>query len=89
MYEIIFTEKASNFAKKLPKANKRKLKEILEKLKENPFSYPYRKIKGESNLYRIRIGTYRILYEVNEKEKKVTVLKIEKRSKAYRNLLLS
>ena len=70
MYEIIFTEKASNFAEKLPKANKRKLKEILEKLKENPFSYPYRKIKGESNLYRIRIGTYRILYEVDEKEKK-------------------
>ncbi len=86
MYDVVFTEKASNFSRKLQKAHRKRLKEAIERLMENPFSYPYRKVKGETNLYRIRIGPYRILYEVNESEKRIIVLKIEKRSKVYRNL---
>ena len=52
-------------------------------LKENPYSYPYKKIKGETNLYRIRIGEYRISYEVYENENIIIILKIGKRDKFY------
>ncbi len=42
------------------KATKR-IKDTLGNLKENPFSYPYKKIKGKTNVYRIRVGKYRVL----------------------------
>ncbi|MGD2248840.1 MAG: hypothetical protein PVF58_10585 [Candidatus Methanofastidiosia archaeon] len=35
-------------------------------MKENPFSYPYRKIRGKTSMYRIRFGKYRVLYKVDK-----------------------
>jgi len=82
MYEIVFSRKASRFVKTLHKSYKEKIKDILENLKEDPFSYPYKKIKGKTNMYRIRVGKYRVLYKVDEK-KRITVLKIDKRSRVH------
>ncbi|RLG55949.1 MAG: hypothetical protein DRN95_07325 [Candidatus Hydrothermarchaeota archaeon] len=53
-------------------------------LRENPFSYPYKKIKGEENTYRIRIGKFRILYEVDEKNNLIIIFKAERRERAYK-----
>ena len=83
MYEIRFHRKAAEFIRSLSKSQRNKVKTVLQAMKSNPFSYPYRKIRGEINLYRIRFGTYRMLYEISEKQKKIVVLKFEKRSKAY------
>ena len=41
------------------------------------------KIKG-SNFLRLRVGDYRIFFDVDKKEKKVYILSIKHRSKAYR-----
>lgn len=54
----------------------------MEAMKDNHFSQPYRKIRGEANLYRIRLGRFRVLYEIDHQKKRVVVLKIDKRSKA-------
>jgi len=83
MYEMVFTRKSSDFIISLQKGYKEKLKYVLGKLKEDPFSHPYRKIRGETNLYRIRLGKYRLLYEVDEDKERVVILKIDKRSKVY------
>ena len=53
-------------------------------MKENPFSQPYRKIRGETDLYRIRLGRFRVLYEINDLAKRVTVLKIDSRNRVYK-----
>ncbi|NJE26323.1 type II toxin-antitoxin system RelE/ParE family toxin [Thermococcus sp. MV5] len=84
MYEIIFTKKAAKQVQTLEKAHMQKLKEILLSLRENPFSYPYKKIRGEENIYRIRVGKFRILYEVNDKDHLVIIFKIERRERAYK-----
>ena len=83
MYKVILTHKSSSFVKNLPKSNKKKLDIIIDRLKENPYSYPYKKIKGETNLYRIRIGGFRISYEIYENENIINILKIGKRDKFY------
>ncbi|HNU60946.1 MAG TPA: type II toxin-antitoxin system RelE/ParE family toxin [Methanofastidiosum sp.] len=83
MYKVILTHKSSIFVKNLPKFNKKKLDIIIDRLKENPYSYPYKKIKGETNLYRIRIGGFRISYEIYENENIINILKIGKRDKFY------
>jgi mRNA interferase RelE/StbE len=84
MYEILFSRKASRFVKTLEKGYKEKIRDILGNLRENPFSYPHKKIRGETNMYRIRVGKYRILYEVDEKRGVIAVLEIDKRSRVYR-----
>ena len=63
----------------MPKKYKSKLKEVLLLPRENPYAYPYKKIRGETNTYRIRIGKYRILYEVDKKQNHIVILKIDKR----------
>jgi len=83
MYEIVFTKQAAKFIQSLDKGYRNKFREIVESLRINPFSWPYKKIRGEINLYRIRVGTYRILYEINRLEDKITILKIDHRSKVY------
>jgi len=83
MYEIVFTIKASDFVKLLQRSHKEKLKETLIKLKRNPFACPYKKIRGETNVYRIRIGKYRVIYEVDNDRKRIVIVKIDKRSKVY------
>ncbi|MCD6373585.1 MAG: type II toxin-antitoxin system RelE/ParE family toxin [Thermococcus sp.] len=84
MYEVIFTRRAAKQVKALPPAHRRKLKEIILRLSENPFSYPYKKIRGEEHTYRIRVGQFRILYEVDDRELKVIIFKIERRERAYK-----
>jgi len=83
MYEIIFSRHAVKFISALPQNYKNKFKEILEILKENPYAYPYKKIRGETNLYRIRIGKYRIMYEINKKQNQIIILKVDKRERVY------
>ena len=78
------TKKAAKQVGALQPAHKRKLKEIILRLSENPFSYPYRKIRGEEHTYRIRVGPFRILYEVDDKNFRVVIFKIERRERAYR-----
>ncbi len=83
MYEIIFSRQASKFISTLPEGYKNNIKSVFEKLKENPYSYPYKKIKGETNLYRVRVGRYRILYEIDKNSKLIVVIKIDKRERVY------
>ncbi|MEM2177126.1 MAG: hypothetical protein QXN34_07350 [Archaeoglobaceae archaeon] len=47
------------------------------KLSENPFSIPYKKIKGRENTYSILVGKYRIIYTLKREE--IWILKIDKR----------
>lgn len=84
MYNVILSKKASNFIEKLDKSYKNKIKDVFLSLKENPFSYPHRKIKGEIYIYRIRIGKYRILFHINDADNIIIILKIDKRSKIYK-----
>ena len=68
----------------MPENYKNKIKEILTVLKDNPYAYPYKKIRGETNLYRIRIGKYRILYEISKEYNKIVILKVDKRERIYK-----
>ena len=83
MFKIIFSRKASKSITTLPRANRNRLKEIIISLTRSPFVYPYKKIQGEIYIYRIRLGQYRILYEVKTDIKEIVILKIELRKKVY------
>ena len=43
-------------------------------------------MKGYQNLFRIRVGEYRVVYEIDDAARVVTVTRVRLRAKAYRNL---
>jgi mRNA interferase RelE/StbE len=54
-------------------------------LAEKPRPHGVRKIKGEDKAYRIRVGNYRVVYEVYDNDKLVLILQIVRRSEtSYR-----
>ncbi len=55
----------------------------LEELGDDPFPRGAIKLQGREGVYRIRVGDYRVLYEVFRKEGLVLVDKIDHRSGVY------
>lgn len=55
----------------------------LEELEGNPFPSDRVKVKGWEDTYRLRVGDYRVLYEVMTEEGLVLVEKIDHRKKVY------
>lgn len=59
----------------------------IEKLTINPFPESrYKKLQGTSNSYRLRVGNYRILYEVDTRIWLLTIYRIRHRKDSYKNL---
>lgn len=53
-------------------------------LTDNPRPAGVKKLVGSRSDWRIRIGEYRIIYEIDDTAKTVTVLQVEHRRSAYR-----
>lgn len=72
MYKIKLTGEARRELAKLSKTDKLRLGEIIEDLKENPSigKQLSRELTGKLSY---RIGVYRIIYQVNEKDKNITI----------------
>ncbi|MBI2083935.1 MAG: type II toxin-antitoxin system RelE/ParE family toxin [Deltaproteobacteria bacterium] len=87
-YRIEFVKSARQEFDRLPAKVHGKIVEALRFLSENPYSELLRikKMKGVPSLYRIRIGDYRVVYEVRNESLVVLVIKIGHRREVYRNL---
>lgn len=57
----------------------------IDQLARNPQPRGYRRLEG-SDLYRIRVGDYRVVYGINDAERFVVVTAVRHRSRAYRGL---
>jgi mRNA interferase RelE/StbE len=59
----------------------------IENLSINPFPESrYKKLKGTKQSYRLRVGNYRVLYEVDTAVLLITVYRIRHRKDSYRNM---
>ena len=56
----------------------------VEGLVENPFSHGVEKLSGSEHAYRIRLGDYRIVYEVVAESKLIEVQRVRHRKDVYR-----
>jgi len=80
--------KISPAAERDLKELKRKLKNfndlvvIIDELSTNPRPYGVRKIKGFILTFRVRFSSYRIIYDIYNKDKKIIILRIIKRDKS-------
>lgn len=56
----------------------------IQELEENPRPFGLKKLVAEENLYRIRVGDYRIIYQIQDKILLILVIKIGHRKDIYR-----
>jgi len=84
MLEIRYSKQAVSFLKSAEKKLTLRILKKIEKLIENPIEHDSKVVEGYSEkLFRVRVGDYRILYEVDYKNNQLGIVKIDKRSKVY------
>lgn len=82
-YAIRIKESAARELQRIERADRERLIVAIDRLAENPFAGSA--LKGElRGLRRIRVGDYRLLYEVQERDLVVLVLRAARRREAYR-----
>ena len=59
-----------------------RLGQAVNKLAEEPRPHGVRKIKGDVTAYRIRVGNYRVVYDVYDDKKLVVILQVVRRNES-------
>lgn len=80
MYQIIIKKKAKKFIDKLPSNERRRIVAEIERL---PNGEDIKKLKGHSDLFRLRVGDYRIIYTVDHGILTVYVIDVGNRGEIY------
>lgn len=83
-YEVIVKPSAAKAIRKLDRTTQRRIVRLLEHLAEHPRPEGVVKMQGEENLWRLRIGDYRLIYEVHDDRLVVLVLRVGHRRDVYR-----
>ena len=86
-YKVKIKNSAQKEIRKLPSKELRdKAVSIIDSLYIHPVPDEAKKIKGSNNIYRIRQGTYRIVYQIYKNELLIMVIRVRHRKDAYRGL---
>ncbi len=81
MYRLIFSQRARRAFRELSPQYARRVKEALDRLQDNPRTHGVIALQDfRLAPYRYRVGDYRILFDINDREQTVLVLDIRRRS---------
>ena len=83
-YAIDFVPSAKRELQKLPREVQLKLNQRIDSLSLDPRPRGSKKLKGGDELWRIRMGDYRVVYEVRDKVLLVLVVRVSHRREVYR-----
>jgi mRNA interferase RelE/StbE len=84
VYEVYLERAAERDLRRLSEETFHRIVRSIRALAEDPRPAGCRKLTGSENDWRIRIGDYRVIYEIDEGEKVVRVFRIRHRREAYR-----
>lgn len=82
-YSVVVTDKVRKIILKLPHLTAAKIETSLLELEENPRPAGCKKLKGRSG-YRIRVGDYRVIYEIEDNILRVIIIDLGNRKDIYR-----
>jgi len=83
-YTITFAQSARKELERLSANVVSRIFPKIEALAQSPRPPGCRKLQGFENLWRIRVGYYRVIYQVFDEELVVDIVAVRHRSKAYR-----
>ena len=82
-YEIRIVHAAEKEMDKLPRAIHMRISSRILSLEDNPRPGSAKKLSGREE-YRLRVGDYRVLYTIDDRNKVVTIFAVGHRREAYR-----
>lgn len=85
-FSLIYTRTAIKDIKKLDAVVKKKLSQKILLYVKDPIHYATRLIDSAIGTYRWRIGNYRIIFDIDEKNNRIVVLKVGHRRDIYNSL---
>jgi len=85
-WQVIIHRRAEKVLQRLPKDILQRIRSAIRELSSEPRPEGCKKLAGYDNLYRIRVGEWRVSYAVEKDRLIILVLEISPRGGAYRNL---
>lgn len=82
-YSIAFARSARRELEVLPPSVILRILSKIEALALHPRPHGSRKLTGEKHLWRIRIGDYRVIYSILDKERRIDITAVRHRREAY------
>ena len=86
IYRIEVKKSAAKALRKIPKADRKRIADKIDSLAESPPSPDTTKMKGNNPFHKVRVGDYRIVYEIQEDVFLILVVKIGHRKDIYKKL---
>ena len=83
-YQVILKPSAAKSVRKLDRDTQRRVLRVLEVLAQEPRPAGVLKMAGDDNLWRVRLGDYRVVYEIHDRQLIVVVVRVVHRKDVYR-----
>jgi len=85
-FSVFFSRRAEKEFKTLERRIAERCLEKIKLLSENPIPRGAIKLKGLENVFRIRVGKYRIVYKVIFEKRFILIVRIGKRESVYEGI---
>ncbi len=84
-WQVEFHRSATRSLRRLPKQIVQRVFPIIEALRVEPRPDVSSQLQGHESLLKIRVGNYRIIYELFDEEQLIQILRIGHRKDIYRD----
>ena len=84
LYKINWKSSSEHDLRKIDKQYIPRILDAIESLADNPFPSQSKKLKDSESGFRLRIGDYRIIYQVDSEKKEIIIYHLRHRKDAYR-----
>ena len=85
-YEVVITRQPRKVIRKLPRNLKERIIKAALALATDPRPPGYKRLTAHPDLYRIRVGDWRIIYTIEDDMLVILILKVAPRGGVYRSL---
>ena len=86
-YRVDISPAAQRQTNRIPKNDLRRIRDSVRALRDNPRPVGCVKLSGYDSVWRMRVGNYRVAYEIFDAEQRIMVLRIARRGeRTYRGL---
>ena len=86
VFNVVVSKQVKKYLQKQDPVTRKRLENALLEMAEDPFTGEVKKLSGYETLFRKRVGSYRILYDVFQTRMMVDVIKVDSRGNAYKDI---
>ncbi|MEJ2746582.1 MAG: type II toxin-antitoxin system RelE/ParE family toxin [Anaerolineae bacterium] len=83
MYQLKIKRSAEQDLRRLPRSLFRRVNQQILALREEPRPPGVRKLKGNIEGWRVRVGDYRIVFQIDDTDQTVTIIRVRHRREVY------